>query len=448
MRERKSVFVSLWPKAICLLLICLAMPAMAQEAGSEINSGDTAWVLMSAALVILMTAPGLALFYGGLVNQRNVLSTLMHSFFALCFISVQWVIWGYSFSFGSGIGGIFGGFDYLFMNGVGQEANGTIPHLAFAIFQGAFAVITFALITGAIVERLTFKAYLLFGLLWTTIVYDPLCYWVWGGGWIGAIGALDFAGGTVVHISSGASALIACLIIGRRSGYPKQVLPPHSVPFTVIGTSLLWFGWFGFNAGSALSANGLAALAFVVTHTAAATAGMTWAFMEWLFDGKPTLLGAATGVVAGLVAITPAAGFVTVPAALAIGLGAGILCYIGVYKLKPMLGYDDSLDVVGVHGIGGTWGALATGLFATTAVNPDGANGLFYGNPGQMMPQIVSVLAAWALAAVGTAVILFVIQLFVKLRVEPDDESQGCDLALHGETAYNFLAPGMSRTDI
>jgi Amt family ammonium transporter len=294
---------------------------------------------------------------------------------------------------------------------------------------------------------MTFKAYLIFGVLWTTIVYDPLCYWVWGGGWIGAMGALDFAGGTVVHISSGASALIACLIIGRRSGYPKKILPPHSVPFTLIGTALLWFGWFGFNAGSALGANGLAALAFIVTHTAAATAGMTWAFMEWLFDGKPTLLGAATGAVAGLVAITPAAGFVTVPSALLIGLGAGIFCYFGVYKLKPMLGYDDSLDVVGVHGIGGTWGALATGLFATTAVNPDGANGLFYGNPGQMVPQLVSVLAAWALAAVGTAVILGIIKLFVSLRVNVEEESQGCDLALHGETAYNFLSQGMSHTD-
>jgi len=258
------------------------------------------------------------------------------------------------------------------------------------------------------------------------------------------MGALDFAGGTVVHISSGISALVACLIIGKRTGFPRRVLPPHSVPFVLLGTSLLWFGWFGFNAGSALAADGLAAQAFATTHIAAATAGMTWAFMEWLMDGKPTVLGAATGVVAGLVGITPAAGFVTVSSALAIGLGAGIFCYIGVYKLKPLFGYDDSLDVVGVHGIGGTWGALATGIFATTSVNAAGADGLLYGNPGQMIPQIVSVVATWALAGVGTAVILGVIKMVVPLRVNVEDESQGCDLALHGETAYNFLSPGMS----
>ncbi|MDX9752345.1 MAG: ammonium transporter [bacterium] len=425
----------------------LAMPAMAQEAPAEISNGDTAWILMSTAMVILMTAPGLALFYGGLVNQRNVLSTLMHSFFAMCLISVQWVLWGYSFSFGSGIGGIFGGFDFLLFNGVGQEAHGSVPHLAFAAFQGAFAVITLALITGAVVERFTFKAYILFALLWTTLIYDPLCYWVWGGGWIGQLGALDFAGGTVVHISSGASALVACLVIGRRSAYPSRILPPHSVPLTVIGTSLLWFGWFGFNAGSALEAGGLAALAFVVTHTAAAMAGMTWAFMEWIFDGRPTVLGAATGVVAGLVAITPAAGFVTVPSSIVIGLVAGVLCYYGVYKLKPMLGYDDSLDVVGVHGLGGTWGAIATGIFATTSVNAAGADGLLYGNPAQLVPQIISIAAAWGLAGIGTLIILKVVGVIVPLRVKPEEESVGCDLTLHGETAYNYLAPGMSTSD-
>jgi ammonium transporter, Amt family len=444
MKKTMNGIAGLRSKAVFLWLLLLAAPAFAQEAASEISAGDTAWILVATAFVILMTAPGLALFYGGLVNQRNVLSTLMHSFFALCFISVQWVVIGYSLAFGEGVGGVFGGFNHIFFAGVGQEASGTIPHILFAMFQGAFAVITFALITGAIVERLTFKAYLLFGLLWTTIVYDPLCYWVWGGGWIGEMGALDFAGGTVVHISSGISALVACLIIGKRTGFPRRVLPPHSVPFVLLGTSLLWFGWFGFNAGSALAADGLAAQAFATTHIAAATAGMTWAFMEWLMDGKPTVLGAATGVVAGLVGITPAAGFVTVSSALAIGLGAGIFCYIGVYKLKPLFGYDDSLDVVGVHGIGGTWGALATGIFATTSVNAAGADGLLYGNPGQMIPQIVSVVATWALAGVGTAVILGVIKMVVPLRVNVEDESQGCDLALHGETAYNFLSPGMS----
>lgn len=408
----------------------------------QINTGDTAWLLMSTALVIMMTIPGLAMFYGGLVNQRNVLSTFMHSFFAACLISVQWVLWGYSFSFGNGWNGMFGGFDYLLMNGVGQEAKGTIPHLLFMMFQGAFAIITLGLITGAIAERVTFKAYVIFALLWTTFVYDPLAYWVWGGGWLMKLGALDFAGGTVVHISSGASALAACLIIGKRIGYPKRILPPHNVPFTVIGAALLWVGWFGFNSGSALGANGLAALAFVTTNTAAAMAGFTWAFMEWILSGRPTVLGAATGAVAGLVAITPAAGFVTVPSSIVIGLVVGILCYYGVYKVKTYFGYDDSLDVVGVHALGGTWGALATGIFATKAVNSAGADGLLYGNPHQLLIQFYGVASSWALGLIGTAIILMIVKVFVPLRVTPEEESQGCDLSLHGETGYNFLASG------
>jgi len=395
------------------LLVLGAATARAQDETVAISAGDTAWVLASAALVMLMTAPGLALFYGGLVSQRNMLSTLMHSFFLLCLISVQWVLFGYSLSFAPG--GLFGGLDYAFFRGVGQDGAPlapTIPHLAFAIFQGMFAVITPALITGAFAERMKFSVFVVFSLLWATLVYDPLCHWVWGGGWLGAMGALDFAGGTVVHISSG-------------------------VTLTLVGGSLLWFGWFGFNGGSALASNGLAAQAFVTTHTAAATTGLAWAFIEWVHRKKPTVLGAVTGAVAGLVAITPAAGFVTVPASIAIGLGCAVICYIGVNTLKPRFGYDDSLDVFGVHGLGGTWGALATGLFATTSVNAAGNDGLFYGNPGQLWTQFVGVAAGWGLAIVGTAVILGGIRLVTSLRVSEEDEVAGLDLALHGEAAYN-----------
>jgi len=420
------------------LLVLGAATARAQDETVAISAGDTAWVLASAALVMLMTAPGLALFYGGLVSQRNMLSTLMHSFFLLCLISVQWVLFGYSLSFAPG--GLFGGLDYAFFRGVGQDGAPlapTIPHLAFAIFQGMFAVITPALITGAFAERMKFSVFVVFSLLWATLVYDPLCHWVWGGGWLGAMGALDFAGGTVVHISSGVSALVAAIMIGRRVGYPKRLFPPHSLTLTLVGGSLLWFGWFGFNGGSALASNGLAAQAFVTTHTAAATTGLAWAFIEWVHRKKPTVLGAVTGAVAGLVAITPAAGFVTVPASIAIGLGCAVICYIGVNTLKPRFGYDDSLDVFGVHGLGGTWGALATGLFATTSVNAAGNDGLFYGNPGQLWTQFVGVAAGWGLAIVGTAVILGGIRLVTSLRVSEEDEVAGLDLALHGEAAYN-----------
>ncbi len=440
---KEYVRKSMWLVSVSFLLLFMAAPVFAQEAGAEIDSGDTAWILVSTALVMLMTAPGLALFYGGLVSQRNALSTLMHSFFLLCLISVQWVLIGYTLSFGTDVNGIVGNLEYLFFNNVGQEASGTVPHLAFAMFQGMFAVITVALISGTFAERMNFSAFVLFSLLWTTIVYDPLAHWVWGGGFLGDLGALDFAGGTVVHISSGISALVACLVIGKRTGYPKTVSPPHSLPLTLIGGSLLWFGWFGFNAGSALTSGGLASLAFVVTNTAAATAGLTWAFIEWAFRGKPTVLGAVTGAVGGLVAITPASGFVTVPASLVIGLGAGLFCYIGVNTLKPMFGYDDSLDVVGVHGVGGTWGALATGLFATTSVNPDGANGLLYGNAGQLGVQVISILATAAIAVVGTFVILKVIGIFTPLRVNKENEVIGLDLSLHGEVAYNVFSPGL-----
>jgi Amt family ammonium transporter len=369
----------------------------------------------------------------------------MHSFFLLCLISVQWVVFGYSFSFAPG--GWLGGLDYLFFSGVGQSGAPlapTVPHLAFAMYQGMFAIITPALITGAFAERMKFSVFVIFSVLWATIVYDPLCHWVWGGGWLGAMGALDFAGGTVVHVSSGVSALIAAIMVGKRVGYPQRSTPPHSLTLTLLGGSLLWFGWFGFNGGSALAANGLAAQAFVTTHVAAATTGLAWAVIEWVHRKKPTVLGVVTGAVAGLVAITPAAGFVTVPSAMAIGLGCALVCYLGVNVLKPRFGYDDSLDVFGVHGLGGTWGALATGIFATTSVNAAGRDGLLYGNPGQLWIQFVGVAAGWAIAIVGTVAILGAIKLFTSLRVSEEDEVQGLDLSLHGEVAYNIVGSNSS----
>ena len=406
----------------------------------KIDSGDTAWVLMSSALVLLMTAPGLALFYGGMVRQKNALGTLMQSFVVLALISVQWVLWGYSLAFGPDKGGIIGGLDWLGLRGVGAAPNpdyaATVPHQAFMLFQMMFAVITPALITGAFAERKKFSTFIVFILAWATLVYDPLAHWVWGvGGWLRDRGALDFAGGTVVHISSGVSALAAALIIGKRKGYGHQPMPPHNLPMTVMGASLLWFGWFGFNAGSALAANGLAAHAFTTTNTATAAAALGWMLTEWNSRGKPTVLGAASGAVAGLVAITPAAGFVTPMASIFIGALAGVLCYTAC-NLKAKLGYDDSLDVVGVHGVGGTWGALATGLFATKLVNDAGGDGLFYGNPKQLGIQFLAVVVTWALAFVMTAVILKVLDAMMGLRISEEDEQAGLDLSQHSETAY------------
>jgi len=405
----------------------------------KIDSGDTAWVLTSSALVLLMTAPGLALFYGGMVRQKNALATIMQSFIILALISVQWVLWGYSLAFGPDKGGIVGGLEWIGLRGVGLDPgpySDTIPHQAYMVFQLMFAVITPALITGAFAERIKFSTFIVFTLAWATFIYDPLAHWVWGkGGWLGALGALDFAGGTVVHISSGVSALAAALVIGRRKGYGREPMQPHSLPLTVAGAALLWFGWFGFNAGSAVSAGKLATSAFVVTNTATAAAALGWMFTEWAMRGKPTVLGAASGAVAGLVAITPASGFVNPLASIVIGAVAGFLCY-NACNVKSKLGYDDSLDVVGVHGIGGTWGAIATGLFATKTINPDGADGLFYGNPGQMKAQIIAVVASWVLAFVGTVIILKVLDAIMGLRVPEEDEVAGLDLSQHSETAY------------
>ena len=417
-----------------------AAPAAAASAPLKIDKGDTAWMLTSSALVLMMTAPGLALFYSGMVRQKNALATLMHSFIIMALISVQWVLWGYSVAFGPDKGGIIGGLEWIGLRGVGTEPYEayakTIPHQAFMLFQMMFAIITPALITGAFAERKKFSAFILFVLLWATLVYDPLAHWVWGdGGWLKKMGALDFAGGTVVHISSGVSALVCALMIGKRRGYGHQPMQPHNLPMTVMGAALLWFGWFGFNAGSALEANGLAVSAFLATNTAAAAAALGWMFTEWMTRGKPTVLGAASGAVAGLVAITPASGYVGPVSALIIGGLAGLLCY-SACNFKSKLGYDDSLDVVGVHGVGGTWGAIATGLWASKAVNPAGADGLFFGNPGQLWTQIVAILASYALAAVMTAVILKVVDAIVGLRVPEEDEVAGLDLSQHSETAY------------
>jgi len=429
-----------------------AAPAVAPSIGApaaepapppKLDTGDTAWVLVSAALVLAMTAPGLALFYGGMVREKNALGTIMQSFIVLCLISVQWVLWGYSLAFGPDHGHIIGGLEWAGLSGVAfdkADPSGyapTIPHQAFMIFQAMFAVITVALITGAIAERMKFSSFLVFALLWATFIYDPLAHWVWGaGGWIRNLGALDFAGGTVVHISSGVSALACALVLGKRRGYGKEHMAPHNLPMTVLGAALLWFGWFGFNAGSALGANALATSAFVVTNTATAAAALAWVAVEWLYRGKPTVLGAASGAVAGLVAITPASGFVGPMASLIIGVVAGGLCYAAV-MVKSRLGYDDSLDAVGIHGVGGTWGALATGLFASKAINAGGADGLFLGNPGQLWLQIVAVLATWVLAFVGTFVILKVVDWTMGLRVSDEEEQLGLDLSQHDERAYS-----------
>lgn len=438
---KTTTFCTVFFGFLCLLVLNIISPEqVAAAAAPTVSSGDTAWILTSSALVLMMTIPGLFLFYGGLVRGKNILGTIMHSFIIVALISVQWVLWGYSLAFGPDVGGIVGSLAWFGLSGVGQEPSSyapTIPHYAFMVFQMMFAIITPALITGAFAERAKFGTFLIFILLWATFIYDPLCHWVWGGGWMQSMGALDFAGGTVVHISSGASALAAAIIFGKRVGYGRDAMPPHNLPFSVIGASLLWVGWFGFNAGSALAANGLATLAFVTTNTATAAAVLAWMIMDWMLKGKPTALGAASGAVAGLVAITPAAGFVSPMSAIIIGLGAGVLCSTAC-NLKTTLGYDDSLDVVGVHGVGGTWGALATGLFASTAVNPGGANGLFFGNPAQLWTQFVAAASTWILGLVGTFIILGILKAVMGLRVSEDDERQGLDLSQHDERGYSL----------
>ena len=434
------------------LFAVLVGPAVgwAQEpaaAALKTDTGDTAWLLISTALVMLMT-PGLALFYGGMARRKNVLGTMMHSFILLGLVSVIWALYGYSLAFHEG--SFWGGFGWSFLQGVGAEPDpygyaGTIPHQVFMAFQLMFAIITPALITGAFAERMKFSAMLFFMFLWSSIVYSPLAHWVWGKGGMlrfgdpGAIfGALDFAGGTVVHISSGVSALVMALLIGKRVGFGKQPMIPHNVTMTVTGAALLWFGWFGFNAGSAVSSGGLAASAFIATHFASAAATLSWAFVEWMVKGKPSALGAASGAVAGLVAITPASGYVSPMPAIGIGLVAGAVCFWACTSLKSKLGYDDSLDVFGVHGVGGTTGALLTGIFASKAVNPAAADGLFYGNPGQLVNQIVAVVVTWVFAGVMTLLIAKIVDALIGLRISREDEMTGLDQTQHGESGYNL----------
>ena len=424
-----------------------AAAAAAPAAAPKFDTGDTAWMLTSSALVLMMTIPGLALFYGGLVRQKNVLSTLMHSFFCAALISVTWVLFGYSLAFGPDVGGWIGSTAFFGLSGILGTASSvapTIPQMLFVVYQATFAIITPALISGTFAERLRFPAFALYMLLWSTFIYNPLAHWVWGGGWIGAkVGALDFAGGTVVHISSGVSALVTALYLGKRTGYPETPMLPHNLPFSVVGASLLWVGWFGFNAGSAVSSGELASTAFVNTNTAAAAATLGWMAAEWVKNGKPTMLGGASGAVAGLVAVTPAAGFVTPMAALVIGILAGVVCYTAV-SLKPRFGYDDALDVVGVHMIGGTLGALLTGVFATKDVNSaiptltlglDG--GLLYGYPAMMVKQLIAVIATYVFCGAGTFILLSIINAISPLRPEVDDERMGLDLSQHSETAYS-----------
>jgi ammonium transporter, Amt family len=424
-----------------VLLLLFAGSVRAQTAPPpRIDGADTAWVLVSAALVLMMTIPGLALFYGGMVRRKNVLSTLMQSFILAAVVSIQWVIVGYSIAFSPGTP-LFGALSWFGLAGVSATApyaaySATIPHQAYMVYQCMFAVITPALITGAVAERMSFKGFLLFSILWCTLIYDPLAHWVWGvGGWIHQMGALDFAGGTVVHISSGVAALAAALTLGKRRGYLREPMPPHNLTLTVTGAGLLWVGWFGFNAGSALGANGLAVSAFVATHLGASAAALTWVLAEWMLAGKPTVLGAASGAVAGLVAITPASGFVGPMSSLIIGGAAGIICYLAV-RMKPRLGYDDALDVVGVHAVGGIWGALATGLFASIAINAAGANGLFFGNPRQLLVQAIAVFASITFSFVGSMILLKVTEALVGIRVNTEGEQMGLDLSEHEENAY------------
>jgi Amt family ammonium transporter len=405
------------------------------------NAANTAFVLISAALVLFMT-PGLALFYGGMVRGKNVLGTLMQNFILIALIGVQWAFFGYTLAFGPSLNGIIGNLSWLGLAGVGAEPfkaySETIPHGAFMVFQMMFAIITPALITGAWAERLKFSSFLIFIVLWATLVYDPVAHWVWGdGGWLKNLGALDFAGGTVVHINAGVAALAAVLVMGRREGYGREAFIPHNLPMTVLGAGMLWFGWFGFNAGSALAADGLATSAFVATQLGACGATLSWVAAEWVFRGKPTTLGAASGAVAGLVAITPAAGFVGPMSAILIGLGAGFLCYLAVLA-KPKLGYDDSLDVVGVHGVGGVWGALATGLFACKAVNAAGADGLFFGNPAQLGIQFVAVLTTLVYSFVISWILLKIVDAIFGLRVKKADEIAGLDITEHQEAGYSL----------
>jgi Amt family ammonium transporter len=413
-----------------------AAPAGAAEG---LDSGDTAWMIVSTALVMMMTPAGLALFYGGMSRYKNLLNTLAMTFVAYCLASVVWVMWGFTLAFGPDAGGVIGGLGHLFMAGIGPASlQGTIPLNVFALFQMTFAGITVALVLGSVVDRMKFSAWIVFTVLWVTFVYAPVAHWVWGGGWMAQMGALDFAGGTVVHVNAGVAGLVLALVLGKRIGFGREAMFPSSIALTALGAALLWFGWFGFNAGSQLAADGLAGSAFLATNTSAAAAALAWMFIEWAVNRKPTVLGIASGAVAGLVAITPAAGFVGLPASIVIGAAAGGLGFFAVARLKHKLGYDDSLDAFGVHGICGTWGAIATGLFADPVVNANGT-GLFFGNPRQLLVQLISILATAAFTAVATLILVTVTRALTGgLRVDEDNEIAGLDNAVHGERGFEI----------
>ena len=425
-------------KIMAGLLVFLSAPSVTFAANKAINSGDTAWMLTSTALVMIMTPAGLALFYGGMSRGKNILSTMGLSFMAYAVVSVVWVMWGYSLSFGNDMHGLIGSLQYLFMSGIGVKTiSGTIPTFVFAAFQMTFAAITVGLISGSIVERLKFSSWIIFGVLWVTLIYAPIAHWVWGGGWLSKLGTLDFAGGTVVHINAGIAGLVFALMLGKRRGFKKIAMSPASIVLTVLGAALLWFGWFGFNAGSELAADGLSGSAFLSTNTAAAIGAISWMSTEWVAHKHPTMLGAASGAVAGLVAITPAAGFVNILGALIIGAVSGVLGWFGSSYLKYKLGYDDSLDAFGVHGLNGIWGALATGIFADPAIG--GAKGLLYGNASQLFVQLVAVLATIAYSAVGTFIIVKITSLLTNgLRVDEESEEKGLDIAIHTEKGFEI----------
>ena len=419
-------------RAGALSTVLLLFPAVAHA--DTLDSGDTAWMITATALVLFMTIPGLALFYGGLVRAKNVLSVLMQCFAITALMTILWTIIGYTIAFGEG-NAFFGSFEYAFLANIGRdEVSGTIPVILFVMFQLTFAIITPALIIGAFAERMKFSAVLWFTSLWMILVYAPVCHWVWGGGWLGEMGALDFAGGTVVHINAGVAGLVAAIVLGRRSGYPTTPMMPHSLTLSLVGASMLWVGWFGFNAGSELAADGVAGMALAVTQIAAAAATLAWMFVEWIKHGKPSVLGGITGAVAGLVAITPASGFVGPMGAIAIGVSAGIVCFYGATTLKRTLGYDDSLDAFGVHGIGGMVGALLTGVFAST-----GLGGYEEINIGaQVGVQAISIVATLAYSGIGSLILLKGIDMVVGLRVEEDQEITGLDVTLHNERGYDF----------
>lgn len=402
------------------------------------NAADTAFVMACSALVLVMT-PGLAIFYGGLTRAKNVLSTMMHSFFLMGLATILWVVYAYSLAFGPDVGGFIGALDHFMARGIGAEVKEglTIPHSVFMTFQGMFVIITPALIAGAFAERMKFSSFVVFMILWITFVYAPICHWVWGGGWLSKLGVLDFAGGLVVHLNCGVAALAAALVVGKRQGYGTRPFIPHNLTLTLLGMGLLWFGWFGFNAGSELKADAVAGSAFLATHVSAAAGALTWVFAEWILKRKPTTLGFASGVIAGLGSITPASGFVGPVSAILIGGMAGVICYLAVLA-KDRLGYDDSLDVVGIHGVGGAWGTIATGLFASKLINSAGNDGLFFGNAAQVGPQVIGVIATIVYSFVVTVVALYVVKAVMGLRVTGDEEEVGVDTSAHGEVGYSL----------